>query len=242
MLSVAGSQFPGLLFVKTLFLVVSGRVFTFREVKRATFVPTRGHTTVAKQADGASTPTQCFFSSLRLCGSRRTCRTWTSGNSVVAAFSHVGSFCRCILRRRLLCRQPQGTDCFSLCFAATRCFSMGRCPRTLRALPKEYRQPEPRFSLGYGCLTRASSVFASSSRQSLVCDAKWLQEKPWQTPTVQTHLFLGTAPRCSWVQSKCGRACCAKGGGPRLRPSRLLSLLSCYRRGQAVLGVTAHVT
>ena len=61
MLSLAGSQFPGLLFVKTLFLVVSGRVFTFREVKRATFVPTRGHTTVAKQADGASTPTQCFF-------------------------------------------------------------------------------------------------------------------------------------------------------------------------------------
>ena len=60
MLSVAGSQFPGLLFVKTLFLVVSGRVFTFREVKRATFVPTRGHTTVAKQADGASTPTQLF--------------------------------------------------------------------------------------------------------------------------------------------------------------------------------------
>ena len=38
----------------------------------------------------------------------------------------------------------------------------------------------------------------------------------------------GTAPRHNWVQSQSGRACCAMGGGLRLRPSQLCSLLSCY--------------
>ena len=52
-------------------------------------------------------------------------------------------------------------------------------------------------------------------------------------------VYLGTAPRHIWVQWLSGRACCAMGVGLRLRPSQLCSLLSCYRRGQAVLGVTA---
>ena len=58
---------------------------------------------------------------------------------------------------------------------------------------------------------------------------------------LQSHhaVYLGTAPRRIWVQSLNGRACCAMGVGLRLRPSQLCSLLSCYRRGQAVLGVTA---
>ena len=55
------------------------------------------------------------------------------------------------------------------------------------------------------------------------------------------HVAFQVRLQCSWVQSKCGRACCAKGGGLRLRPSQLWSLLSCYR-GQAVRGVTAFVT
>ena len=53
---------------------------------------------------------------------------------------------------------------------------------------------------------------------------------------------LGTALRLSWVELKCGCACFAKGGGLQLWPSQSRSLLSCYRRGQAVLGVTAFVT
>ena len=52
-------------------------------------------------------------------------------------------------------------------------------------------------------------------------------------------VYLGTAPRHIWVHSLSGCACCAMGVGLRLRPSQLCSLLSCYRQGQAVLGVTA---
>ena len=55
-----------------------------------------------------------------------------------------------------------------------------------------------------------------------------LNQKPWRAPSVHTHGFLGAAPSHIWVQSKCGCACCAKGGGPRLRPSPSWSLLSCY--------------
>ena len=69
---------------------------------------------------------------------------------------------------------------------------------------------------------------------------------PWtqvqkSRPTLQSRhtVYLGTAPRHIWVQSLSGRACCAMGVRLRLRPSQLCSLLSCYRRGQAVLGVTA---
>ena len=96
-------------------------------------------------------------------------------------------------------------------------------------------------SVGLGCITRSSSVAASCSRQTSVCDNMLMQQKPWRTPSVQTHSFLSTPPRRSWIQSKCGRAWCAEGGWLQLRPSQSPSSLSCYRRGQAVLGATASV-
>ena len=67
------------------------------------------------------------------------------------------------------------------------------------------------------------------------------QEEATQSRRGRLTQHSGTAPRHIWVQSQSGRACCAMGGGLRLRPSQLCSLLSCYRRGQAVLGVTAYV-
>ena len=69
---------------------------------------------------------------------------------------------------------------------------------------------------------------------------------PKPTCTAQTTQQGHEAPtqlrRKEMTQSRIWCACCAKGGGLRLRPAQLCSLLSCYRRGQAVLGVTAHVT
>ena len=125
----------------------------------------------------------------------------------------------------------------------------GHCPRRKRALPQDDGLPLLSVTafvtgqqwclctgvVGFGCTMRASSVPASPSRQTLVRDTMSLQKKPWRAPSVQTRGFQGTAPRCSCVQSKRGRACCAKAGIPRLRPSQLWSLLSWYRRGQAVL-------
>ena len=67
------------------------------------------------------------------------------------------------------------------------------------------------------------------------------QEEATQSRRARLTQHSGTAPRHIWVQSQSGRACCDMGGGLRLRPSQLCSLLSCYRRGQGVLGVTAYV-
>ena len=171
-----------------------------------------------------------------------------SRNSFVAAFSYGGCFCGRILRRMLSRHQPHRLRDIKL-FA-------GHCPRRKRALPQDDGLPLLSVTafvtgqqwclctgfVGLGCTTRANSAPASPSRQTLVRDTTSLQKKPWRASSVQTRGFPGTVPRCSWVQSECGRACCAKGGGLRLRPSQLWSLLSCYRRGQAVLGVTAFVT
>ena len=67
------------------------------------------------------------------------------------------------------------------------------------------------------------------------------QEEATQSRRGRLTQHSGTAPRHIWVQSQSGCACLCHGCGLRLRPSQLCSLLSCYRRGQPVLGVTAYV-
>ena len=52
------------------------------------------------------------------------------------------------------------------------------------------------------------------------------QEEATQSRRARLTQHSGTAPRHIWVQSQSGRACCAMGGGLRLRPSQLCSLLT----------------
>ena len=108
------------------------------------------------------------------------------------------------------------------------------------------------------CVTAASTrrMWMASAQQSIPSEAQpedtaaclsgtlsrpTRPEEATQSRRGRLTQHSGTAPRHNWVQSQSGRACCAMGGGLRLRPSQLCSLLSCYRRGQAVLGVTAYV-